>query len=95
MTHEIDTDLIRTNIRRKDNARLKKMRYNSQEPIYSVIRRLIDTTDTEKSDMAFMLEEYKHSSATWKQKYDEKLNEFEAYKKTVHRSMEDFIKLEH
>jgi len=94
MTHEIDVNLVRTNIRRADSHRLKQMRYNSEEPIYSVVRRVLDMIDTEKSDMSFMIEEYRNSSQTWKDKYNDLLNRFEEYKKKVHGTMEEFIKLE-
>lgn len=70
------------------------MRYNSEEPIYSVLRRVIDMIDTEKSDMSFMIEEYRNASETWKNKYNELLERFEEYKKKVHGTMESFIELE-
>lgn len=94
MTYEVDTNLIRTNIRRADNTRLKRMRFDKSEPIYSVLRRVLDTADTEKSDMAYMMEEYRNASANWKKKYEELLKQVESYKKKVHHTMEEFVKIE-
>lgn len=93
MTHEVDTNLVRANIRRKDDERLKKMKFTKKEPLYSVVRRLIDTQDTEKADMAFLLEEFRHASATWKTKYDEKVKELDDTIAEKDKEFKDMVKL--
>jgi hypothetical protein len=39
------------------------------EPFYSTMRRIIDTLDTDKSELAFLLEDMKNQCRSWKDKY--------------------------
>ncbi len=83
MTHELDTDLVRTNIRRKDHKKIWMQRIGS-EPFYSIVRRIVDTQDTEKKDLAFLLEERSQQCKNWKDKYF-------GLKKSIKGTMDNFV----
>ena len=68
MVHELDTNLVRVNIRRKDYRRIKMERIGN-EPFYSTMRRIIDTLDTEKVELTSLLADMTNQCRSWKDRY--------------------------